>query len=97
MRYRVLHPNESFEDRFVKTLASFPGHDQDAVIGAIAALAEDPRPPGYLKLTPAEKIRHRYAYYRIRVGQYRVFYDIVDGGKKVYILAVKRRNEKTYT
>lgn len=43
-----------------------------SVIRAASDLAEDPRPPGYLKL------HGRREQYRIRVGEYRVVYEIHD-------------------
>ncbi|MBO1346276.1 MAG: type II toxin-antitoxin system RelE/ParE family toxin [Hormoscilla sp. GUM202] len=53
---------------------------------AIFALAEDPRPPGCLKLTNREG-------WRIRVGDYRVIYEIDDTENIVTILDVDRRRD----
>lgn len=66
-------------------------------MAAVKSLGHDPRPHGYTKLTPPAKIHQALAYYRVRVGKYRIFYDIVDSDKKVFIFAVKRRNEQTYS
>lgn len=96
MNYRVLHPSPSSEKRFIKDLSDYPEFDQEAIIVAVENLGQDPRPHGYTKLTPPSKVCQALAYYRIRVGRYRIFYDIVDSEKKVFILAVKRRNEQTY-
>ncbi len=56
----------------------------------IQALAEDPRPSGVRKLRGEERS------WRIRVGPYRVVYDIHDDHALVVILKVARRSETTY-
>ena len=53
----------------------------------IEALATEPRPTGCLKLTGEENL------WRIRVGDYRVVYEIDDKHKKVDIIAVRHRRE----
>lgn len=57
---------------------------------AIRGLASEPRPRGVAKLRGAEGA------YRIRVGHYRVVYDIHDNRALVVILKVVRRSEATY-
>ena len=36
------------------------------------------------------------AQYRLRVGDYRIFYDLDDERRKVILLAIRRRHEHTY-
>ena len=57
---------------------------------AIRSLANDPRPRGVRKIKGAEKA------YRIRVGSYRVVYEVYDNEQLVLILQVARRTETTY-
>ncbi|MEO0248163.1 MAG: type II toxin-antitoxin system RelE/ParE family toxin [candidate division WOR-3 bacterium] len=57
---------------------------------AIRNLASDPRPPGVRKIEGTERA------YRIRVGAYRVVYEVYDKEKLVLILRVARRTETTY-
>lgn len=57
---------------------------------AIQALSEDPRPPGVRKLRGVDRT------WRIRVGQYRIVYDIYNERELVVILKVSRRSETTY-
>ena len=57
---------------------------------AITALADAPRPHGVRKIKGAETA------YRIRVGNYRVVYDVYDSQNLVLILQVSRRTETTY-
>ncbi|MBI3979394.1 MAG: type II toxin-antitoxin system RelE/ParE family toxin [Chloroflexi bacterium] len=56
----------------------------------IIALAEEPRPHGVRKIRAEERA------YRIRLGEYRVIYDIYDRERLVVILQVVRRAEGTY-
>ena len=57
---------------------------------AIRSLGNEPRPHGVRKIKGAEKT------YRIRVGNYRVVYEIYDSENLVLILQVARRAETTY-
>ena len=57
------------------------------VSSAIDALAQDPRPPGLRKL-----VGHAHLY-RIRVGQYRVVYEIDDEGQFIRVTRIRHRRE----
>ena len=57
---------------------------------AVGGLAEEPRPKGVRKIKGAERA------YRIRVGSYRVVYEVHDSENLVLILQVARRSETTY-
>jgi mRNA interferase RelE/StbE len=56
----------------------------------ILDLADDPRPSGVRKLASLERV------YRLRVGAYRVIYEIYDDRLLVLVLQVARRSESTY-
>ena len=56
----------------------------------IQALAADPRPVG------ARKVRGEERTWRIRVGPYRIVYDIHDDSRLVVVFRVVRRSETTY-
>jgi mRNA interferase RelE/StbE len=63
-------------------------HDvHDRVIAAIQALARNPRPPGCRKLAGTEND------WRIRVGDYRVIYEIADTIRIVRVNRVRHRRE----
>ena len=64
--------------------------DFDRLAKAIDKLAEEPRPRG------VRKIKDAVTAYRIRVGDYRIVYDVYDDKKLVIILQVVRRSETTY-
>jgi len=53
---------------------------------AIAKLAQNPRPHGYIKLKGEEA-------YRIRIGKYRVIYEIDDNKIIVTVVAVAHRKD----
>ena len=65
-------------------------YDFERLRVAIRGLANEPRPPGVRKIRGAEKA------FRIRVGNYRVVYDVHDDRALVVILKVARRSEATF-
>ena len=82
MRYRVL-----IERGAEKDLARLSSEIHDRVIVAIQALAQNPRPPGCRKLTGSKND------WRIRVGEYRVVYEIADEIRIVRVNRVRHRRE----
>jgi len=72
--------------RAQKQLARIDRQDHARVISAIEALSENPRPPGCKKLSgrPA---------WRIRIGSYRVIYEIHDDRLLVLVVAIGARRE----
>ena len=64
--------------------------DFERLRDAVRDLAEEPRPQGVRKIKGAERA------YRIRVGNYRVVYEVYDSDKLMLILQVVRRSETTY-
>lgn len=53
----------------------------------IAGLADDPRPAGVVKLSGEERI------WRLRVGDYRVLYDVDDAAFAVEVVTLGHRRE----
>jgi mRNA interferase RelE/StbE len=70
-----------------KDLSRLSAQVHDRIIAAIQGLARDPRPPGCRKLVGSE---HDW---RIRVGDYRVIYEIADVVRVVRVLRVRHRRE----
>ncbi|MCC8108166.1 MAG: type II toxin-antitoxin system RelE/ParE family toxin [Planctomycetes bacterium] len=66
-------------------IANLPEPAQTRVIAAIDALAENPRPNGIRKMVGSKNL------FRIRVGQYRVVYEIHDSILTVLIAAAGNR------
>ena len=73
-----------------RDLRQLPREVQARLAGPVQALAEEPRPPGVRKLRGEAKTS------RIRLGPYRVVYDIYDERELVVILKVVRRSETSY-
>jgi mRNA interferase RelE/StbE len=72
--------------RAQKELGALAGEAFPRVRDAIVALAEDPRPTGCLKLTGRDG-------WRIRIGNYRVVYEIDDSDRMVTVLHVGHRRD----
>ncbi|MGA2629467.1 MAG: type II toxin-antitoxin system RelE/ParE family toxin [Terriglobia bacterium] len=60
---------------------------KNRVVTAILALASEPRPPGCLKVKSAEGV------WRIRVGDWRIGYEIDDSLQEVVVIRVGHRSE----
>jgi mRNA interferase RelE/StbE len=69
-----------------KEINDLPVAEAARVRAAIAALAENPRPQGCIKLTDRDG-------WRIRVGSYRVIYEISDGQLLVTVIRVGNRRD----
>lgn len=64
-----------------KDLHKIDAHNLEAIVKKIHSLAGNPRPAGALKLQSTEDL------YRVRVGDYRIIYEIAD--QKLVITIVK--------
>ena len=95
MRYEVRFPNHSIEAKFNKVLSKIPQVAlQDEIMKAVEKLNLNPRPYGikpFKKLKPPIHFYEFTAQYRIRIGNYRVLYDVDDGKMMVWILALRKR------
>jgi mRNA interferase RelE/StbE len=70
----------------VRQLKKINKTDRLRLLGAIALLGKDPRPPS------SRQLRGRPGW-RVRVGDYRIFYTIDDGKVLVVVVAVGHRRE----
>ena len=75
------------ERRAERDLNKLPQNVFQRVIERLRALAEDPRPPGCRKLSGSEND------WRIRIGDYRVVYEIVDAEEWIRVLRVRHRRD----
>jgi len=82
MSYQVVVPKP-----VQKQLESLPDTVRERVLKRIAALKENPRPPGCVKLKGYENE------YRIRIGNYRVRYEVRDEESIVLLLHCKHRKD----
>ena len=74
-----------FKRSVARDLRAIPAADLDRLLARIADLAGNPRPPGCQKLSAQER-------YRLRVGRYRVVYEIRD--RELVVLVVKVADRK---
>ena len=72
--------------RAQKELAQLPKQEYERIKAAIKNLSQDPRPTGCKKLSGREG-------WRIRVGNYRVIYEIDDPQQRLTILHVGHRRD----
>ena len=84
MRYEVI-----ITPRAAKEVDKIPNVDFSKIDQKISQLKNNPRPYGVKKL---EMDLHR-----LRIGNWRIIYNIKDHEKQVIILRAVRRNERTYT
>ena len=70
-----------------RDLKRLPVETFHRIVPHIRALAENPRPVGCRKLTGSEKDC------RIRIGDYRVIYEIDEGEKAVRVFRIRHRRE----
>ena len=63
---------------------------------AVEHLSVCPRPFGEPKIKPPLIIYHFSAQYHLRIGRWRVLYDVDDQRRIVWIFALRKRDEQTY-
>ena len=76
----------SIKPSAAKEIEALPKNDRIRVIKRIKGLAENPRPPGSEKLSGNDK-------YRVRQGQYRIVYSVLDQELIVLVVKVAHRRE----
>jgi mRNA interferase RelE/StbE len=74
------------EKQAQKQLAKISPPDYAKIVAALKDLANDPRPHGYKKLKGRPG-------YRIRVGDYRIIYQVKDNILTVFVLIIGHRRE----
>jgi mRNA interferase RelE/StbE len=70
-----------------KDIRSLPRHEVARVVEAVTRLADDPLPDGSQKLSGSERT------YRIRIGDYRVIYEVFSDSHIVEIQRVRHRKD----
>jgi mRNA interferase RelE/StbE len=70
-----------------KALADFPATDQRRIAAKIDTLTANPRPEGSQKLAGVDDL------YRIRSGDYRVIYQILDRQLVILVIRIAHRRE----
>jgi len=73
--------------RAIKSIEALPRKEQQRVRAAIDLLAQTPRPPGCVALAGETST------YRVRVGDYRIVYEVHDAILLVQVVRVGHRRE----
>jgi mRNA interferase RelE/StbE len=73
--------------RALKSLALLPRHEQQRARAVIDLLAGEPRPPRCVALVGEANV------YRVRVGDYRVVYEVHDDRLLVQVIRVGHRRD----
>lgn len=80
-----------WKNRAQKQLAKIDGREiRENIFDAVQKLSDFPDVEQVKKLT-----NHKY-HYRLRVGRYRIFFDVLDAIKIIKIEEVKKRDDRTY-
>jgi len=74
------------EKSVVKQLQKISQPDYRKIKAALSQLANNPRPVGYLKLKGRSG-------YRIRIGDYRIIYEIIDNQLTVLIITIAHHKD----
>ena len=100
MKYTARFPGLSIQKKFEKVLRLISQTKiQDEIMLSVESLEQNPRPFGqkfFKTLNPPIKLYEWVAQYRLRIGDYRVLYDVDDQRQIIWILALRKRNENTY-
>ena len=73
--------------RAVRSLAELQRRDQQRIRAAIDLLAENPRPPSCVALQGEAGV------FRVRVGDYRIVYEVLDQVLVVQVVRIGHRRE----
>jgi len=76
-----------FTTAAARQVKKLPRPARDKVLAVIATLADDPRPHGSRKLTGEDDA------WRVRVGDYRVIYDVADTLLEITVIRAAHRRE----
>ena len=82
MRYTVI-----IKQTAQKQIEKLPVADREKIKNIMLALQNNPRPPGCVKLTGTANI------YRVRKGNYRVVFEIIDRQLLVFVFDVDHRKD----
>jgi len=70
----------------VKEISKLPTKELKRILKALELLADNPKPNGVIKLSGDEK-------FRLRIGNYRILYQIFDKKLTVIVVKVGRRKD----
>lgn len=99
MKYSVKFPTSSLEDKFYKVISKLNKKLQEKIMEQTISLSDNPYPYGkkiFKRLSPPIKLLEYTAGFRLRIGDYRILYDVDEKNKIVWVFVLRKRNEITY-
>lgn len=101
MNYDIRYPTPRLKKYFDEFLQKKIPHknQRKKIVDEINGLKDNPRPfykKGFTEIKPPTPVSHHLAEYRLRIGDYRVLYNVDDKRETVWILDIRIRAEKTY-
>ncbi|MBI2061463.1 MAG: type II toxin-antitoxin system RelE/ParE family toxin [Nitrospirae bacterium] len=94
--YRLVYAADRNRRAIERFLLGIPRNERVLLVGKLESLAVNPKPVQYRMLRPPVPIEGYLAPHRLRVGDYRIFYDIDESAKTVVLIGIRRRHEHTY-
>ena len=94
--YHLVYADKRVQKRFIQFINQLPAHQREKIFDALETLKVNPRPRQFKILAQPVFVYGYWAPCRLRIENFRVLYDIDESRKTVVILAIRRRNEKTY-
>ena len=79
--------NVKFKSSAAKEFRKVPSHIKERVVDTIEKLLDNPRCSGVAKLKGDDDL------YRVRVGEYRIIYEIDDNDKKIVRTRIRHRRD----
>ena len=76
-----------FKRSAMRQLKRLPKNIQRRIADAIDRLADNPRPHGYIQMETDDTL------YRVRVGDYRIIYEIIDNKLVILVIRIGHRRE----
>ena len=73
--------------RAVRSLASLERREQLRIRAALDLLADNPRPPNCVAMKGENSV------YRVRVGDYRIVYEVLDGVLLIHVVRIGHRRD----
>lgn len=73
--------------RAARSLASLERREQQRIRAALDLLSDDPRPPNCVAMQGEDSV------YRVRVGDYRIVYEVIDAVLLVHVVRIGHRRE----
>ncbi|MEA2082489.1 MAG: type II toxin-antitoxin system RelE/ParE family toxin [Elusimicrobiota bacterium] len=98
MKFKVLFPDIAVRRKFEKKLLKISKRMREKIMTGVEDLGKNPLPEGkkFRFLAPPVEVFEYTARYRLRIGDYRVLYDVDCKKKIVWVFVLRQRGKTTY-